>query len=524
MIYISLGWNCDSVIIKKNIFKQYEELGHLTTPFDLCITPYSGLCECIKTDFTLFFNLRIVNGIIMNEYNMWFNQETNLDFFEFKKIYDIRIRNFKTYLGSNNKINFIISNPFDNINVLQDIIQTKYPDLNFKIIVLRNKFIDSYINHFSPNSDCKIHAEMGLKMNLTTYMIYSNTNKTFYCNRNMNEELFLESFKTNTIDNVQKKTIALIISGQPRTNKLTRWFHKNLLMNNYECDVFLSIDTDNSIQLLYKNSKEELEQTEIQEILDFYKPVDYYITDRQTKKIIKKSNIKIKEKPAKYYETSNIDEKIINQYLIGTDNKIMDNKLTIKKTFYVSNCENYIHVNNKNWRGLLRQFFFINKGYELLENYIKTTGKKYDTIIRMRFDYACWDKEFKEYDLFEKVYNPYINFKYNLSNINLAKTLTLCHKINVDDSEENTIKVLGGGVYNNYTYVNDFFWTHGPDLIDKLKNFYLELPNIINNSIINCFPLTGAGIEHYFSIYLFNNNINIKKSCMHPMTVVREFD
>ena len=56
MIYISLGWNCAPAIIRKNILKQFKKTGYLTQPFDLCVTPYSGLCECLKDNFSKFFN------------------------------------------------------------------------------------------------------------------------------------------------------------------------------------------------------------------------------------------------------------------------------------------------------------------------------------------------------------------------------------------------------------------------------------------------------------------------------------
>ena len=168
MIYISLGWNCSPAIMRKNNFKQSKLNGYNTCPFDLCVTPYQSLVDCLKTDFSNFFNLRIENGIIMNEYNMWFNHEaprelySNNNFDGFKKRYEKRIENFKTYLNSNNEICFIHSDPFNSSNEICEIIKTTYPNLKFKILSIHYDSIDVYKNHFSLKSDCKKHADMGL--------------------------------------------------------------------------------------------------------------------------------------------------------------------------------------------------------------------------------------------------------------------------------------------------------------------------------------------------------------------------
>ena len=199
MIYISLGWNCSPAIIRKNKFKQEKKNGYLTQPFDLCVTPYSGLCECLKDDFACFFNLRIENGIIMNAYYMWFNHETEIhqknNFAEFKKRYENRINNFKKYLTSGEEICFIHSNPFEDSTELCNILETNYPDLIFKILAIQNADIDVYKNHFSDRSDCKTHAEMGNAINFKSLDYTVDTNKIFYINNNNQ----LDKFKDFTI-------------------------------------------------------------------------------------------------------------------------------------------------------------------------------------------------------------------------------------------------------------------------------------------------------------------------------------
>jgi len=55
---------------------------------------------------------------------------------------------------------------------------------------------------------------------------------------------------------------------------------------------------------------------------------------------------------------------------------------------------------------------------------------------------------------------------------------------------------------------------HKPDLNNKMKNFYLELPMIINECKNTFYPNYGCWIEHFFCKYLYQNGINIEKSCL----------
>jgi hypothetical protein len=128
-IYISLGYNCGPRIYMKTDLHINMATGYLTCPFDLCITKFDALYNCIETDFKYFFDeLKLIPGgnadgdrslcgpggmNITNYYNIIFNHEgsthshlfkteTNNDLFyiqndyeEFKKRYTARITNFK---------------------------------------------------------------------------------------------------------------------------------------------------------------------------------------------------------------------------------------------------------------------------------------------------------------------------------------------------------------------------------------------------------------------------------------------
>jgi hypothetical protein len=120
-----------------------QKNGYKTCPFDLCITSFEALYNCINTDFKHFFeNLHTIAGEnatgdrskcgvgllnITNSYGMIFNHEgsthshlfkegKNDDFFyirndfqKFKERYSLRIKNFFNYIEENNEIIFIYS-------------------------------------------------------------------------------------------------------------------------------------------------------------------------------------------------------------------------------------------------------------------------------------------------------------------------------------------------------------------------------------------------------------------------------
>ena len=163
-IYISLGCTCAPRTHIKNHIGLSSENGYLTCPFDLCITNFEGLYDCIESDFQYFFEgLRLIPGMnadgdrtncgvggmnITNHYNMVFNHEgsthshlfsegKNDDFFyikndfeNFRKRYLKRIENFQNYINNYNTINFVytLDNPNETIYIdkLKDLLLVKY--------------------------------------------------------------------------------------------------------------------------------------------------------------------------------------------------------------------------------------------------------------------------------------------------------------------------------------------------------------------------------------------------------------
>lgn len=170
IIYISIGCQCSPRIYIKDVLHLSKTQGYNSCPFDLCITPYTALYECLRTDFQFFFeDLHLVPGEnaagdrpqcgsglenIKNKYGMTFNHEspthshlfhtgTNDDLFyirdgflEFKKRYTERIANFHKYIEENDEI--ILLHRFHNdicivadLEAICNILRERYPSKRF---------------------------------------------------------------------------------------------------------------------------------------------------------------------------------------------------------------------------------------------------------------------------------------------------------------------------------------------------------------------------------------------------------
>jgi hypothetical protein len=156
----------------------------------------------------------------------------------------------------------------------------------------------------------------------------------------------------------------------------------------------------------------------------------------------------------------------------------------------------------------------------MLIDHIIVTGTKYDLIIRLRFDQLIWSENDDWLSNFEK--NSENVPLYNEQNINIVKNPSIKRSLRLDDSEENTICVFGGGIIKTYGYVNDQFWIHGIDLIHKMSQFYKNLFNLINETHKEHMPYSGGNIEHILLRFLFENNIKIKKTNVKG-AFIREF-
>lgn len=319
--------------------------------------------------------------------------------------------------------------------------------------------------------------------------------------------------------------IAVIITGQIRTTCLTKWFHKCQFIENENCDIFLSIDSNNETQLLYKNSTDKTKDEEVQNLIAFYKPKEYFIGNSSDDDIIYNDYKCLVNKPLKFYDTSNENDQTtteINEYLIGQKETFMKDTINLKNVSYNNGKLNKGCLTESSIKGLFRQFYFVKKGYELLQKHKTKFNKQYDIVIRLRFDHILFTDTFlkQSFQNFEIQDNTIL---FSQKNIELSKTMTE-NDLHYDSIYKNTINVMGAGVYKKYIYVNDYFWTHGDDLIEKIMTFYDALFGIISFTLDNFFPIYGAGIEHYFAIFLKNESIQLRQSKMVKCNIIRQIN
>ena len=177
-IGISLGWNCaTSMFAVDHGIRKRKGDGYNTCPFDIMVSNYRGVVDCLNDNFSDFCNenfleLRVINKqpIIYNtKYNFIFNHEglgyedlyitekweEGIDHFivdnyrNFKKRYSKRIENFKNYLSQpNNFITFVMmtwDKTEEDIADLKLALQKHYPQLNYYVLLLNHPRGKDYI-------------------------------------------------------------------------------------------------------------------------------------------------------------------------------------------------------------------------------------------------------------------------------------------------------------------------------------------------------------------------------------------
>lgn len=293
---------------------------------------------------------------------------------------------------------------------------------------------------------------------------------------------------------------AIIMTGQLRTWKYLQPMINRLRETN-DIDFFLSIDMCNKIQNEYKNSTDVTTLDEVNESIEFFKPIAYYYNSEYSDDEFLNYFDNIKAESYNY-DIGEVDrDKLLETSFVNSD--------TLKIKSLYSKCDESqqksrefeIHSQKKN----SQQYLYVYKGYELLENHIRNHNIKYKSIIRLRFDQMIWNDK-------ERYFNQSLR---TVTEENKEEMKTRLQKIlfHFDTPKSNEIFVYGGGTTGNYVYVNDQFWCHHMDQVNIMKNFYLEYPNIIKSTLEeNYWPSQGGVIEHFFAKYLYNNNLCIKKS------------
>ena len=164
-IAISLGKNCSPAVWGvKNGLRKTKANGYNTCPFDLMVSNYKGVIECIKDDFKNFCDSNYLksNSLKNTYYGFGFNHEDGThkqlwlkekwagdkgqfianNFKNLKERYNTRIQSFRNYINDkNNYIIFVIllkdeQKQDKNLKELRDVLKLKYPNLKYEIKIL----------------------------------------------------------------------------------------------------------------------------------------------------------------------------------------------------------------------------------------------------------------------------------------------------------------------------------------------------------------------------------------------------
>lgn len=276
--------------------------------------------------------------------------------------------------------------------------------------------------------------------------------------------------------------IALLLTGQLRTYQLCKHIVKKLIIENNNVDVFMSIDSCNKLQCIYGNPIDTTTDQQIQEAVEFYKPVDVFIN--------------------KNYE---------NEYLEYI--KLID-KDKVEKYMPID----FIKV-------IFQQYYVVDQAYKMLEKHITNHHKHYDLVIRLRFDQYIWEETSKGL-ITNIITDNNNNILFNQTNIELVQKLVKNRFFNLDPmNQPKRMNVIGFGKFSSYDFVNDQFFTHGIDLLHMMRTFYKLIPYYLNllASPGEFFPLDGAHIEHIFYRFLKDNHIKVMKSSISGIFVREKY-
>lgn len=287
--------------------------------------------------------------------------------------------------------------------------------------------------------------------------------------------------------------IALLLTGQLRSNLLCRHLHKNILIDKYDTDIFISVDKTNNIQNCFENITDISTEDDITDCINFYKPIKYFISN-------------------------SFDE----EYSLISEELSKRNKINFQPKFI---------------RGICQQYYIVKNAYQLLINHIEETNKKYDIVIRLRFDqYICNTdlidanetnlfyggnfhyelfNKFETVDIMSHKKNPLVN----QNNIDFLKKESPKYILQLDNIiEGKNIYVFGFGLYEDnlgrkYEYVNDQFFAHSQEMISIMHQFYDQILDIIDEYDQTQFP-SFCQYENVFYRFLRNNNIKYYKSAV----------
>ena len=213
--------------------------------------------------------------------------------------------------------------------------------------------------------------------------------------------------------------IALLITCQLRTYTLCKSNIKSLIIDNYDADVYLSIDRSNALQVDNANPVDPTQDAAIADALAFFKPVDHVICES--------------------YEAPSVPA---------------------------------------HFKNILEQYYVVQQAYGLLTKHTEKTGKVYDVVIRTRFDTILCPKNI---ELPRDILVRHNFIKYNSISIQKIDELSRTCEISVPIPGKHELYVPN--YESSGAWVDDHFWIHAADMSAVMASYYDSLPVLVTGDI-----------------------------------------
>lgn len=263
--------------------------------------------------------------------------------------------------------------------------------------------------------------------------------------------------------------IALLLTGQLRTFRMCKHLVKNVLLDKYDVDVFLSIDMNNQFQTENMNHPSDSSLEDVQEAIDFYGPIDTFVNTEYDSEFSK-----LEFPPSLLQRTPRLSLRL-----------------------------------------LFQQYYIVQKAYQLLEKHLSSLGNPshyYDMVLRLRFDQFFWNDSDNRYlSAVEK--NKDHQIRFHEKNIEILQEKSQFSKLTLDKPVGKNVYVLGFGNWIDYPYVNDQFFLHSQETYPLFQAFYDELLEIAMDSLMHPpYPDRGCYFEHFFYRFLRRHQLDYHKS------------
>ena len=267
-----------------------------------------------------------------------------------------------------------------------------------------------------------------------------------------------------------------MLTGQLRTVEFT----KRILRDTFkDADFFLSVDRDNSTQNAYQNSVQPTSRGQAEEICAYFQPRSAYVGSGLPS------------------DWANAFERRI--YLVSHHNS--GGEVFSPKSIAEQNIFSYDPrfakkiVSVWQFRKLLQQYFYVHKAAELIKAEEDKALKKYDLIVRLRFDQL----------LYPIPPDPELISRMAYTEDNVQHVNTRDYSLDIDYSpvRDDQVVAMGYGQCGNYFYVNDQHFVAKRDAAMKVASFYSSLPAVIKQCIReDCYPTARAQMEYFYAKFL----------------------